>query len=93
MIHYVSSPPSSPSPTPISQDTFAATATVILNYFGHGILAKELLATDGAHNLGNLLSLTPDMHSQFDALGLWFEATEVVCLSVDFSLYINLTHT
>ena len=81
VIHYVSSPPSSPSPTPISQDAFAATA---MDYFGHGSLARELFAKDGVHNLENLLSLTPDMHSQFDALGLWFEATEAVCLSVDF---------
>lgn len=51
----------------------------VLWYFGQQDLAKELLAADGVYNLGNLLSLSPDMHTQFDSLGLWFEATDMVC--------------
>ena len=74
----VSSSPLSPPPTPIAQDNFASNAMAGLWYFGHVSLASELLAADGVHNLGNLLSLSLDMHFHFDSLGLWFEATDVV---------------
>jgi len=75
---YVSSPPSSLSPTPIVQDKFASIAMAILQCFGHKDLADKLLAADGVHHLGNLLSLSAEMHSEFGSLGLWFEPTKVV---------------
>ena len=76
--HCASNPLLFPPPTPITQVEFASTARAILWYFGHKDLASEFLAADGVHNLGNLLSLSSDMHSQFDSLGLWFEATDAV---------------
>jgi len=51
----------------------------ILRDFGLESLTQELLATDGAHDLGNLLSLASDVHAHFDNLELWFEGTDEVC--------------
>jgi len=73
----VSSPSLSPSLT-YFQDEYAPTTISVLKHFGLGSLADELLA-DGVHNLGNLLSLSADIHGEFYDLNLWFEATEVVC--------------
>jgi len=60
-------------------DKHAANAMAILKNFGLESLADELLVADGVHNLGNLLSLSPEMHIFFDRLTLWFEATDEVC--------------
>lgn len=47
----------------------------ILKHFGLEDLADELLAADGVHNLGNLLSFEPNIHAKFGRLELWFEST------------------
>jgi hypothetical protein len=62
----------------IVQTEYAAAAMTILEYFGLESLVKELLAADGVHNLGNLLSLQSNIHTYFDNLDLWFEGTDVV---------------
>ena len=74
----VSRSPVSPLPTPIAQDKFTPTAMAVLQRFGQEGLAQELLAADGVHHLGNLLSLSSEMRSLFGGLDLWFEATDVV---------------
>lgn len=61
------------------QESHAATAMAILKDFGLGSLVDGLIAADGVHDLGNILSLSPDMHSHFDELSMWFEATDMVC--------------
>ena len=71
-------PPSSPSPTLITQGKCAPTPIAFLKHFGLGSPADKLLAADGVHHFANLLSLSSDMHSQFDELNLWFEATDEV---------------
>jgi len=71
--------PLPPLPTPNAQDDRAYPAISLLEYFGLGCLANKLLAEDGVHHLGNLLSLSPDTGFQFTHLYLWFEATDVVC--------------
>jgi len=60
----------------IAQTGYAATAMSFLIAFGLGGLAHDLLATDGAHDLGNLLSLENGVHADFDRLNLWFESTD-----------------
>ncbi|KAF9654326.1 hypothetical protein BDM02DRAFT_3106658 [Thelephora ganbajun] len=80
-------------PTGASEDTavmsktdYAVTAMSILRDFGLESHAQELLAPDGVHNLGNLLSLAQEVHTYFDNLDLWFEGTDepncyTVCVS------------
>jgi hypothetical protein len=46
--------------------------------FGLESLTRELLATDGIHDPGSLLSLDPTCHARFDKLNLWFEGTDKV---------------
>jgi len=66
----------------------------ILRHFGLENIADELLADDGVHNLGNLLSLGTDVHDRFDNLELWFEGTDEVHYSYyRFPSGTNLTHT
>jgi len=71
------SPPSFLSPVP-TQTQSAANSMAFLRGFGLQSLVDELLAVDGVHNLGNLLSLTFDIHCIFDKLMLWFEGTDEV---------------
>jgi len=59
-------------------DPFAATAMAVLKDFGLQGFAEELLAANGVHNLGNLLSLHAPFHTAFDMMAMWFEGTEVV---------------
>jgi len=61
------------------QSIYAATAMAMLGNFGLESLVTQLLPADGVHNLGNILSLSPETHPHFDSLKLWFEATEEVC--------------
>ena len=70
-----------PPPIPIVQTEYAATAMAILSHFGLNSLVSELLAKDGVHDTGNLLSLESNIHSMFDKLNLWFEGTDEVCHS------------
>ena len=46
--------------------------------FGLGGLAHDSLATEGVHNLGNLLSFENGVHADFGRLNLWFEGTDEV---------------
>ena len=50
----------------------------ILSHFGLESIVDELLATDGVHDIGNLLSLESNVYDRFDNLELWFEATDEV---------------
>ena len=68
-----------PHRSPIVQTDYAVTALSILRGFGLEDLTQELLAGDGVHGLGNLLSLQIDAHSNFDSLILWLEGTDKVC--------------
>ena len=77
--HCVSSPLLSLPPTIIAQDEYPPTFIAIFKDFGLESLADELLAADGVHHLGNLLSLSSEIRYQFNSLGLWFEATDTVC--------------
>ena len=61
------------------QTSHASTAIPLLRSFGFEELAQSLLTQDGVHRLGNLLSLDPICHRNFDNLNLWFEQTDVVC--------------
>ena len=60
------------------QTDHAAGAMAILKMFGHSDLYTRLLAQDGIHHVGNLLSLELNCHNSFDHLKIWFEATEEV---------------
>ena len=60
------------------QTSHAAAAMSILSAFGLDNLVEGLLAENGVHRLGNLLSLDPICHDYFDNLDLWFEHTETV---------------
>ena len=62
----------------IVQTSYAATAMSFLIDFGLDGLAHELLATDGVHDLGNLLSLENGVYADFGRLNLWFECTDEV---------------
>ena len=62
----------------IVRTEYAGHTMSILRHFGLESLALELLAADGVHNLGNLLSLSPHVHAHFDNLELWFERTDKV---------------
>ena len=62
----VSSPQPSLLPAPIVQIEYAAAAVTILDLFGFESLAKGLGAVDGVYNLGNMLSLSPTVHLEFD---------------------------
>ena len=53
----------------------------ILSHFGLENLVSDLLAKDGVHDTGNLLSLEPNIHTLFDHLELWFDGTDKVCHS------------
>ena len=70
-----------PPPIPIVQTAHAVTAMSVLEHFGLENLVLDLLAKDGVHDTGNLLSLEPNIHSMFDNLELWFEGTDRVCHS------------
>ena len=59
------------SPIPIAQADHAITALSTLRHFGLEGFARELLAADGVRGLGNLLSLEPNFHPEFDSLDLW----------------------
>ena len=61
------------------QTSYASGAMTILSYFGLEGLVHSFLARNGVHRLGNLLSLDPICHRNFDNLNLWFEPTDVVC--------------
>ena len=50
----------------------------ILKCFGLDDLADSLLKENGVHRLGNLLSLEPNCHRNFDNLDLWFDQTDKV---------------
>jgi len=65
-----------PSHTSIVQTEYAVNAMTVLKDFGLGSLTQKLLAIDGVHDLGNLLSLASDVHAHFDNLELWFEGTD-----------------
>ena len=62
----------------IFQTDYAANAVAILRAIGLEDIAQKLLAEDGVHGLGNLLSLEPVTHSMFDDLDLWLEGTDEV---------------
>jgi len=66
---------------PVVRVEYTATALPILGDFGLEGLTQELLAVDGVHSLGNLLSLGIDVQSRFGCLELWFEGTCEVCHS------------
>ena len=51
----------------------------LLKSFGLVGLVDSLLPRNGVHRIGNLLSLDPICHRNFDNLNLWFEQTDVVC--------------
>jgi len=60
------------------QTSHATAAMSILSSFGLEELVEGLLAENGVHRLGNLLSLDQICHNYFDNLKLWFEHTETV---------------
>jgi len=60
------------------QTGLAVDAMAVLSHFGLEGLVDEFLAANGVHNLGNLLSLEPNIHTKFDNLNLWFEGTAEV---------------
>ena len=70
-----------PPSIPLVQTEHAVTAMAVLSHFGLENLVSDLLAKDGVHDTGNLLSLEPNIHIRFDRLNLWFEGTEEVCHS------------
>ena len=53
----------------------------ILDHFGLTALTGALKKSGGVHEVWNLLSLEPNLHSKFDRLDLWFEHTPQVCQS------------
>jgi len=55
----------------------ASDAMTILIFFGLEDLVQSLLAENGVDRLGNLLSLDPHCHTEFDNLNLWFEHTKM----------------
>jgi len=59
----------------------AAGALAILEHFGLTALTDALKKSGGIHEVWNLLSLEPNLHSKFDHLNLWFESTSQVCYS------------
>lgn len=59
---------------------------IILRQFGLEGLAEALEVVDGVHEIWNLLSLDPHLHSEFDRLDLWFEGTSKVRHSNTFRL-------
>ena len=70
-----------PPPIPIVQTEYAVTAIAVLSHLGLESLVSELLAKDGVHDTGNLLSLELNIHDKFNRLNLWFEGTDKVCHS------------
>lgn len=73
--------PSSPLPsslTPIIQTDRATSALAILTNFGLEALINKFLE-DGVHGLGNLLSLSHDVHCDFNTMELWLEGAGEVC--------------
>ena len=60
------------------QTRHASGAMTILKKFGLEDLVDNLLAANGVHCLGNLLSMDSHCHSEFDNLNLWFERTATV---------------
>ena len=70
-----------PPPIPLVQTEHAVTAMTVLEHFGLENLVSELLAKDGVHDTGNLLSLELNIYHKFDKLILWFEGTDKVCHS------------
>ena len=70
-----------PPSIPLVQTEHAVIAMAVLSHFGLQNLVSDLLAEDGVHDTGNLLSLEPNIHSMFDSLELWFEGTDEVCNS------------
>ena len=61
---------------PGSQTTYCGNVWSIVNLFGRIDVLSELDG-DNAHRLSNGLTLTPDAHSKFDMLSLWFEEVPV----------------
>ena len=55
---------------PIVQDDYASTAITVLEHSGLESPIDELIAADGVHHLGNLLSLSCDAGFLFEHLYL-----------------------
>ncbi|EPQ51994.1 hypothetical protein GLOTRDRAFT_140473 [Gloeophyllum trabeum ATCC 11539] len=55
---------------------YASRVWAVLERFGYPSIKDQLLG-DRIHLLDNVLTLDPTMHSEFDALQIWFEATDV----------------
>ncbi|KAF8868024.1 hypothetical protein BD779DRAFT_1808892 [Infundibulicybe gibba] len=75
----------------ISQREYAATAWAILEYFGHNNIHLKL-AGNKVHSLENILTLDSYLHTRFDQLELWLEATDKphcykVCTTVPIAVF------
>jgi hypothetical protein len=70
-----------PSPTSIIQIKYTVNTMINLRYSGLESLVQELLATDGVHDPGKLLSFETNVHTCFDNLEPRFEGTDKVVLS------------
>ncbi|KAJ3498576.1 hypothetical protein NLJ89_g10201 [Agrocybe chaxingu] len=54
---------------------YASSVFAVLKLFGLGSVVATLTAPVGIHHLSNLLSLRTELHTAFDDLELWLEAT------------------
>ena len=50
----------------------------LLEQFGFPHFTEAFKKSGGVHEVWNLLSLEPNLHSKFDELYLWFERTDQV---------------
>ena len=57
------------------QTRHASGVLSIMEFFGLGDLVDSFLSQNGVHHLGNLLSLDPICHADFERLNLLFEHT------------------
>ena len=73
-----SSPPLPSVTNAIVQMEHAVNAATALRSFGLENLAQKFLWAGSIHDLGNTLSLSPDVRAKFSNLDLWFEDTEKV---------------
>jgi hypothetical protein len=62
--------------------------------FGYSEIINEL-AGENIHSLSNILTLSHDIHTQFDNLNLWFEATvRFLLISAPYILkYMSIGHS
>ena len=56
------------------QHNYAATAWAVMMRMG-GVLGHDELNGEKIHRLENVMTMRTDLHSLFDGLMLWFEAT------------------